>query len=322
MYSPARLGSEIIERLRHPAAVRYIKLGRGGAWAPEAIEQHIIPFGFSQVPHEPCASSDWDQVRKDLATAGRTPTGMTQGLRELQDFYQLGEDTLWVTFADRHLYWTFADNEVVPVDAPEPGSWHRFRRCGSAWSRLSVTGEPLSTSSLSSALTRVAGFRQTICTIERQDYLLRRIRGEEEPLLAEARAVRCDLERVALEMIAALDWRDFEIMVDLLFARGGWRRQSALAEGEVDIDLLLDNPVTRETAWVQVKSRGDQRTLDDYLDRFTRDGSAQHFFLVCHSPSTTIRAPDDPRVHLWVGPELAQAAISAGLFDWLIERTR
>jgi hypothetical protein len=309
-------------RLNSPSAVRYIKLGQGGGWAAEAIHQKIVPFGFSQVSHEPCAAGDWDDVRKQLAAGGRTKVGVSQGVHELQDFYTLDDQTLWVTFADRHLYWTFAEQVVVPVVDPPAGSWHRYRRCIEGWSRLSLAGEPLSTTSLSSALTRVAGFRQTICAVERQDYLLRRIRGEEEPLLAEARAVRFELERVALEMIAALDWRDFEIMVDLLFARGGWRRQSALAEGEVDIDLLLDNPVTRETAWVQVKSRGDQRTLDDYLDRFTRDGSAQHFFLVCHSPSTKLRAPDDPHVHLWVGTELAQAAISAGLFDWLIERTR
>jgi hypothetical protein len=65
-------------------------------------------------------------------------------------------------------------------------------------------------------------------------------------------------------MFSGLDWRDFEIMVDLLFSRGGWRRQSALAEGEVDIDLPLDNPVTREAAWVQVKSTARQAVLDDY----------------------------------------------------------
>ncbi|HJP69576.1 MAG TPA: restriction endonuclease, partial [Sphingomicrobium sp.] len=198
---------------------------------------------------------------------------------------------------------------------------HRFRRCIGGWSRLSLKGEPLSTSSLSSALTRVAGFRQTICMIERHDYLLRRIRGEEEPLLAKARQVRSELETVALEMIAGLDWRDFEVLVDLLFANGGWRRQSALAAGEVDIDLLLENPVSTEIAWVQVKSRCDQAVLNDYLERFRRDGSAQHFFLAVHSPVAKLQAPVEPGIHVWAGLELARATLSAGLFDWVIERT-
>jgi hypothetical protein len=322
MYSLAPVDADIEARVRAPSAVRYIKLGQGGVWAAEAIEQSIVPFGFSQVSHAPCAAADWDEVRRELGAAGRTKVGVTQGVRELRDFYELPDNALWITFADRHLYWTFAWAAVVAFDDPAPGSWHRFRPCMASWSRLSLTGEPLSTSSLSSALTRVAGFRQTICTVERQDYLLRRIRGEEEPLLVEARDVRSELERVALQMISALDWRDFEIMVDLLFARGGWRRQSALADGEVDIDLLLDNPVTHELAWVQVKSAAGQAVLDDYLERFRRDGSAQHFFFVCHSPAAELRAPAEPGIHVWAGQELARAALSAGLFDWLIERTR
>ena len=321
MYSASLPAPEIERHLRGPSAVRYIKLGQSGAWAPKAIEQSIIPFGFSQVPHALCAAGDWQAVRDELAARGRTKSGTSQGVRELQDFYRLGAETLWVTFADRHLYWTFAESDVISVDA-DPGGWQRFRRCIGSWSRFSLTGEPLSTSSLSSALTRVAGFRQTICTVERQDYLLRRIRGEEEPLLAKAREVRSELERVALDMIAGLDWRDFEIMVDLLFANGGWRRQSALAAGEVDIDLLLENPVTRERAWVQVKSQCGQAVLDDYLERFRRDGSAQHFFLAVHSPSAQLRAPADPGIHIWAGPELARAALAAGLIEWLMERTR
>jgi hypothetical protein len=322
MYSLTSVDADILERLRAPSAVRYIKLGQGGAWAADAIEQSIVPFGFSQVSHAACAAGDWDEVRRQLAAGGRTKVGVTQGVRELQEFYELPGDALWITFADRHLYWAFAWPAVVAFDNPAPGSWHRFRPCVEGWSRLGLTGEPLATSSLSSALTRVAGFRQTVCTVERQDYLLRRIRGDEEPLLAKAREVRSELERVALDMIAGLDWRDFEIMVDLLFARGGWRRQSALAAGEVDIDLLLDNPVTREVAWVQVKSAAGQAVLDDYVERFRRDGSAQHFFFVCHSPAGVLQAPAEPRIHIWVGPELARAALSAGLFDWLVERTR
>lgn len=322
MYSPAAADEEIKARLQAPSSVRYIKLGQGGAWAANAIDQAIIPFGFSQVSHAPCAAGDWDEVRRALEAFGRTKSGASQGVRELRDFYELPDDALWITFADRHLYWTFAWPAIVAFDCPTSWGWHRFRPCVGGWSRLSISGEPLSTTRLSSALTRVAGFRQTICAVEKQDYLLRRIRNEEEPLLAEARQVRERLEEVALQMISGLDWRDFEVMVDLLFGRGGWQRQSALADGEVDIDLLLNNPVTRELAWVQVKSRADQRVFDDYLDRFRRDGSAQHFFFVCHSPAARLTAPADPRVHLWAGPELARVALNAGLLDWLIERTR
>lgn len=78
-------------------------------------------------------------------------------------------------------------------------------------------------------------------------------------------------------MIAQLDWRDFEILVDLMFACGGWQRTSAVGDGEVDVDLLLTSPTTGEAGWVQIRSQASQGVLDDYLDRFRRDGSAQRF---------------------------------------------
>lgn len=133
MYSRAVADERVHARLREPSAIRYIKLGQGGGWAPQAIEQSIIPFGFSQVPHAPCAAGDWDAVRRALQAAGRTKSGVSQGVRELQNFYQLGPDALWVTFADRHLYWTVAEREVIAVGAPEPG-------VGIAFAGASVVG--------------------------------------------------------------------------------------------------------------------------------------------------------------------------------------
>jgi hypothetical protein len=92
-----------------PKTVRYIKLGRAGEWAPEAISAGTIPFGYKEVEHGSCAAGDWDAVRAQLIESGRTPSGASQGVRELRDFYELDETALWVTMADGHLYWTFAD---------------------------------------------------------------------------------------------------------------------------------------------------------------------------------------------------------------------
>ena len=314
--------SELVSRLANPAAVRYIKLGKGGSWSSEAIANGTIPFGFSQVDHAPCARGDWEAVVEELRDGGRTGGGISQGRRELQDFYEQGDRCLWVTFADGHLYWAFAAPQVEEVAARDADKPTRYRRTLDGWRRHSITGQPLAVRSLSSALTRVAGYRMTICAVEREAYLLRRIRGEEEPLLAEAQALRGNLEDVATRLISALDWRDFEIMVELIFTRGGWQRQSALGVGEVDIDLLLDQPTTGETAWVQIKSRADQSVLDDYLRRFQRDGSADRFFFVCHSPSGTLTSPDSEKLHVWAGRDLASRAIGTGLLDWVMERAR
>jgi TPR repeat protein len=75
-----------------PAAVRYIKLGENGKWAASAIEQGIIPFDYPAVDHQACVTGDWDRVRDQLVEMGRTSGGVSQGLRELKEFYELPDD--------------------------------------------------------------------------------------------------------------------------------------------------------------------------------------------------------------------------------------
>ncbi|MBV9843095.1 MAG: hypothetical protein JOY99_16445 [Sphingomonadaceae bacterium] len=316
------ISADAAARLAAPSAVRYIKLGQNGRWAPHAFETGTLPFGFTQVDHNLCAAADWADVRAALVADGRSPSGASQGVRELRDFYELDDSALWITFADGHLWWAFAAPDVAPLPNGGDGAPRRSRKTLDGWHHHALDGEPLTIRSLSSALTRVASFRMTLCKVEREAYLLRRLRGEPEPLHAEATAARTSLQVVARQMIGMLDWRDFEILVDLIFARGGWQRSSAVGDGEVDVDLVLESPVTRETAWAQVKSRANQAVLDDYLERFRCDGSCQHFFFAVHESATSLTLPPERGLHLWQGDALAAAALRAGLFDWLIQRTR
>jgi Restriction endonuclease len=304
-----------------PGAIRYIKLGENGKWASKALEQGIIPFGYRLIDHHSCLVGDWDEVRRKLIGMGRTAQGASQGLRELREFYDLPADTLWVTAADGHFWWTFADGPVVGVAGENVNEPARYRRTRAGWSNQSLTGRPLTVRGLSSALTRTANYQMTICTVKHADYLLRRIRDERNPLHTRATELMTELREIGLRMIQQLDWRDFETLVDLIFARGGWQRTSVLGKDQADVDLILNQPITGETAWVQIKSRASQAVLDDYLDRFRRDGSCDCFFFVCHSATGPLTLPAHPRLHLWTGERLSDAAIDAGLLEWLIERT-
>jgi hypothetical protein len=304
-----------------PGAVRYIKLGENGKWATSALQRGIIPFGYRLVDHQACLAGNWDEVRRQLVGMGRTARGVSQGLRELKDFYGLPENTLWVTMADGHFWWAFAEGPVIGVEQRQSDEPARYRRTRAGWSKTSLTGEPLTVRSLSSALTRTASYQMTICSIKHADYLLRRIRGEGDPLHIEASALKAEMREVGLRMIRQLDWRDFETLVDLIFARGGWQRSSVLGKDQADVDLILTHPTIGETAWVQVKSGTSQADLDDYLGRFRRDGSCDRLFFVCHSAAGALSLPAEPRLHLWAGERLSDAAIDAGLFDWLVDRT-
>ncbi len=305
-----------------PTAVRYIKLGSGGAWAEAAIRDGVIPFGFPEAAHDACARGDWDAVARQLAEAGRGRQAIAEDLRELRAFYEADPQTLWVTFADGHLWWAFADGPPRPADDPSPGTPTRYRMARGGWRRDSLTGEPLFVRTLSSVLTKTANYRRTVCDVPAAAYLLRRIRGEPNPVHEEAVAVKARMQDIARRMIAELHWAEFETLVDLMFARGGWRRTSTLGKTMPDVDLILDQPVTGERAWVQVKSRATQSALDDYLGRFERDGSCERFFFVCHSPAGALVLEAGPGRHLWAAAEVAERAIDVGLFDWLVERTR
>ena len=119
-------------------------------------------------------------------------------------------------------------------------------------------------------------------------------------------------------MIVSLHWADFETMVDLIFARSGWQRVSRVGAQLRDVDIILAQPTTGETAFVQVKSKANRATLVDYIDRFERS-ACDRFFLVCHSPTGDLSADEVRNHHIWTGDQLADAAVKVGLFDWLVE---
>ena len=130
-------------------------------------------------------------------------------------------------------------------------------------------------------------------------------------------AQRIDLVQ---RLIERLHWAEFENLVDLLFARNGWRRTTVLGRTIPDIDLVATEPVSGRTAWLQIKAISSQKTVEDYYQRFLNDGTCSAFFFVCHSAKSTIALPSNHATHIWTGERVAEQAIEAGLSRWLIDR--
>ena len=195
-----------------------------------------------------------------------------------------------------------------------------MRRTVGPWRNTDMKGNPLRHETLRGSLTQVAGFMGAICKVREEEYLLRRLAGDEHPDVAEANRALDSIRSVATRMIASLHWADFETLVDLMFARMGWQRVSRVGGSQKDTDLVLIQPATGEAAFVQVKSKAGQKVLDDYVQRFER-GPYQRMFFVCHSPSGALVAKVPERIHVWTGERLADVTVRAGLFDWLVERS-
>ena len=305
-----------------PKDIRYIKLGEGGHWADSCIERGEVPFDYHLIPHDVCVRRDWRAVGAYLhETYGLDGRELTNAVREIRDFYTLGADCLWITFARGYLWWTFAQPEIEWVGANQEERPPRLRKAVGQWEKLNIKGEPLQIDKLSTRLTQVANYRMTICQVKAPEYAVRRINGEEEPIVARGRLARSVLVSIAADMIAGLHWADFETFVDLIFARSGWQRISRVGGSMKDLDMLLQQPATGERAFVQVKSSARQAVLDDYVERFRSSGAFDRMFFVCHSPQGVLKANDSKRVHIWSGDVLAAAAVKVGLFDWLIDQS-
>ena len=129
--------------------------------------------------------------------------------------------------------------------SPVQGRDARKRVTLDGWHRTDIFGKPLRVAALSSKLTKVANFRATICKVAEEDYLLRRINGIEEPVVARANEARRAMMVVAVEMIRGLHWADFETMTDLIFARSGWQRSTRVGENLTDSRQPVKSPLFR-----------------------------------------------------------------------------
>jgi hypothetical protein len=300
-----------------PKAVRFIKLGRKGQDEPDCIEgiNPCIRLGFINPHHAECLTRNWDALRAYWAekkTKGRT----TQITKLIKDFYTLDQDTLWITFYNRRLYWCFAYPEVELL---EDGA--RSRRVIGKWSSKSVTGKDLLIEELSGKLTKTQGFRGVICSVEEEEYLVRRINGEIAPVVVNAKQSLSSLEKSLEELIRSLHWKDFELLCDLIFTHSGWQRVSAVGGPEKSIDLVLLSPVSGKRAFVQIKSQADIKTFKKYCDTFARQGQYDEMFFVVHTPlgdSSTWKMPDKTRI-LSI-KNISQLAVAAGLSEWIIQK--
>lgn len=300
------------------STARYVKLGTGNRLADSCIAQGIIRLGFDGVPHELCLTGDWDGVHRTILKLGKSQGSATDQTRQLKDFYTLGAEALWITFWQGKLWWTFAAPGAVQYEG------HEYRRCrGTAapWRCVDVNGETLALRNFSTKLTQTAGFRGTICNVHERDYLLRRINGGPEPQAVEALALQKQLVTMAEQLVAALHWRDFEILIDRIFADSGWRRVGVLGETQADVDLVVEQSATGERAFVQVKSQATPAVFQDYADRFKEYGDCDRMFFVCHSPKGKLRQQaNSPNIELWFADTIARKAIRAGQFEWLVQR--
>jgi hypothetical protein len=191
-----------------------------------------------------------------------------------------------------------------------------FRRVAGEWRSTDVNGEPLTKNRLSGALTKVAAYRGTSCSVE-PNYIVQRINGLKRPEVEQAVAVREAAHSAICALMTLLHPTDFEILVDLVFSTSGWRRQGMVGKTQKTLDLDLLLPSTGERAFVQVKSHTTSAQLVEYVARLAELGDYDRMFYVYHSGEAVT---EDERVTVLGPKELAPLVLDAGLLTWLINK--
>lgn len=307
-----------------PSRALYIKLGTAGAWEKKCFADGTLRLGYFEVPHALAMQKGKSALKQFfMQERGCSPTVAANHANQVYDFYAAEEEVLWFTFSQGALWWCFASPEVEylgddPMALAEEGSC--LRRVRGAWSKHSLAGTPLAMNGLSGRLTRTAGYKQTICGIGKDEleYLVRRINDERPPLVTEAEQARQHLEDVISRMITELTWKDFELLVELLFSQSGWRRISANGGTQKTLDLELELPLTGERAIVQVKSQTTQAELDKYAASFTGWEHARLFF-VYHTGPGTLNCKDQ-RISVMGRQKLARMVVDQGLMNWVMRK--
>ena len=312
-----------------PTNIRFIKLGANGCWEEKSItKENVIRLGYEFKPetnmHEECLNDRWDKCREYCIEHWSKDSGaVTRHVNQIRDFYTLDENTLWITFYGRKLYWAFCDS-TVHLDEDQT-RWRKVKSNGGKWSCLDREGEELTIDNLDGRVTKVQAYRGTICGVEMEDYLIRRINGEVIEEITEAENAYGTLINSVEKLIKGLWWSDFELLTDLVFSKLGWQRYSVLGKTEKGIDLDLYSPSTEKRVFVQIKSYTDRKQLDEYVSKFQseyKNYGYSEMYYVYHSGLENIaeKQYQDKEVKLINSHKMAELVISAGLVQWLIKK--
>jgi len=299
--------------------VLFIKLGKKGEYEDECIDKGYIKLGFNEINHDDCLDKKWDKVREYYQSEDREPYVISSFVNQIRQFYFEPKTTLWITFYKNKMWWCFADEEVELLS-----DGTKIRRAINGWNDKDISSKKLTSELLSGRLLKVQGWRGTICEVKERDYCLSKINDEVSVEIIKTEQSLNELKENVLTLIKKLGWKDFEILVDMIFRQAGWQRSGVLGKTTKSIDLELLSPVTGETAAIQIKSQSNLKEFKKYLDDFSKMDQYVKFFYIVHTPSEDLKnyviSSDDVQVNLYFGEKLSELVINSGLVDWLMRK--
>lgn len=303
--------------------VLFIKLGRGGEFEKECIEQNqTLRLGYREANHNLCQKGQWQQIQDYFITEeNKTPSVATSFTNQIKQFYEENEKTLWITFYANKLWWCFSKSKITLL--PDKT---KTRPVIGKWSDKDINGNVLLSENISGKLLKTQGYRGTICSVPEEEYALAKINCEQMKEVVEVEEALSDLKTKLTFLIQKLQWKDFETLVDLIFRQAGWQRVGATGKTQKTLDLELLAPVTGERAIVQIKAQSNLKEFLEYEEKFVpMKNDYDKFFFVLHTDkNNSIRKYEEnenTEVKIYLVDKIADLTISSGLVEWVIKKT-
>lgn len=298
----------------------YIKLGRGGEWERSSIEERKIRIGWKEQSLDDINNGRWDIIKKQIEEQIQDRGAATRDFQALKNIVESTEDDIWITFYMSKLWWCKPGEKTIYEDHIS-----KYRKVKECWRDTDINGEPLLINAIPGYLAQIQGFRATVCKVRYNNELRRLLNSQpssEYKAISDAKII---LVQKIENAIRQLHWKDFEILVDLIFRNSGWQRLTFIGKSQKYVDIELKEPITGELYQVQVKSRANLIDFIDYANQFSGTYYRKLYFIV-HSPEEDLinyqRSSDNKNIELLLPQRLAEMVVDSGLLTWLMNKIK
>ena len=296
--------------------VYYIKLGSKGQWEESSINEGKIRIGWIKQSIDDINEKKWDKIKQELKQEIHHKGVITRDLNALKKIVLSTPDDIWITFYSSYLWWCKVDNEGVKEDEIS-----KFRTLSKKWSSVDSDLKPLIISNISGKLSKIQGFRGTVCTVKENEYLKRLINNKPSKEFIAINNKKKSLTEAVANVVKLLHWSDFETLIDILFTRSGWQRISSVGKTQKFIDMEYIEPITGKIYQVQVKSSSDLIEYNNYAYKFN-NSRYERLYYVVHSPDKSLlnyRHSHD-YVELLLSNRISEMVIDQGAISWLMKK--
>lgn len=295
----------------------YIKLGRNGKWEKSSIKENRLRIGWGKQTLKDINNGNWSAIKKQLQREVADKGTATRDCNALKIICESTDNDIWITFHASHIWWCTAGKKHIYKD-----SVSKYRNVAGRWRNHDINGQPLLTNQIPGTLSKLQGFRGTICKVKETDDLYRLINNLQSSEYVAILHSKENLVRHVENGIHRIHWKDFETLTDLLFTQSGWRRISTIGETMKYVDMELEDPITGDLYQVQVKSKAGLSDLKKYAKEF-KTGKYRKFYFVVHSPDARLsqyNLPEESNVEILFPRRIAEMVVDLGLLNWLMKK--